>query len=248
MKRINQISILVMLMLTLMNGLLSCRRDKEENIQYYYLPSMVGYDVNMDVVTLITPFGTFLAPQLNDHYIFALMDGDALWTHIIVNWDDQHTEDYTTVVDIGYIKLYKDIPQAVEGGKNTTDDFDAPIENVEPLALLFDNYFNNYVAFFVFTHTVHGSTRFAYEMTYDPEDESDIPTIYFKAKEDDTGTLPIYAFEYYYAFDFKDFLLERENPDKLEKINIMFYTGTDMGEDVYKPWSGNPLELDFEKK
>ena len=230
----------------LMLCVFSCNKDPDPDIQGYYTTAIVGYNSNLRVVTLITPLGTFLAPQLNEHHIFILNDGDALWTYIVVNWDEQPIEGQTVVEEVVYSLLEKVVPQEVVGGVDLTDYFDAPIEKIDPLVLLIDKSFNNYVAFFIFTHTVHGSTKYIYQMTYDPDEDSEIITVYFKAKEHDTGVLPMYAFQYFYAFDLKDFLWERRDSENKVSINIMYYTGTDFGEDIYEPWSGNPIALDFE--
>jgi hypothetical protein len=84
-------------------------------------------------------------------------------------------------------------------------------------------------------------------MTYDPDDTSEIPTVYFRAKESDkeNGIFPNEPFIYFCTFDLNDFLLERRETEKKIKINIKYKIGAENGIDVYKDWDDNPLELVF---
>jgi hypothetical protein len=239
---------LIPLLCILILGLSNCKKNKTEDIRDYMLPAIVGYNFDLNHVTLKTPIETFLAPQLDQYFIFDLEDGDPLWVYLSVNYDQQPFEGHIGAFYVEYLKIRKETPQATNGGESTTDDFGAPIEIFDAIAMINDKHFGNSVAFFLFTHTVHGSNSFIYEMTYDPDETSDDHTysVYFRAKKDVAGVKPLDPFKYLCAFDLRDFLLEKRDAENKVKINIFFKTGEKDGEDIYDEYIHNPLELDFE--
>jgi len=228
----------------LMLGFWGCRKDKEkeDDIEVFMqVPAIAKYNFHLEQPTLITPFDTLIAPQLLTDNAFYSLEGLPLLISFYINYDQQSFEEYTTLWgDLGITPLKMEAARATNGGESETGDFDVSIEEIRPYAMI-DN-----IAFFYFSHAVFG-TYLVYEMTYDPDDTSDIPTVYFRAKESDkdNGIFPLEPFIYFCTFDLNDFLLECRNSEEKLKVNIKYKTGTDDGKDVYNDWEGNPLELTF---
>ena len=221
----------------------SCKnKDAEyDDISYYYnVPAIVGYDFTLNHTTLITPMETYLAPQLTRYFLTQIVDGDPLLLDFSINNDQEKYEGYIVLYELLYLtQLRKESSQATPNGESVAEGFNSPIENVLPYTFLKDSHYNHNVAFFGFVHanTVSASTRFVYEMTYDPDETAEIPTIYLRAKQTDAGIMPYEPFVYFYTFDLDNFLLERG------KFNIMFKTGEDDGKELLEEWEGNPLNL-----
>ena len=220
----------------------SCKKEIErDDIEIFYnIPALLGYDFELKHTTLITPSGTYLAPQLTNLFINPLEDGDPFLTVYAINNDQEKFEGYTVLYELYDINiLRKESSQATEGGESAEEDFKAPIQDMAPYTFIKDSHFNHNVAFFYFIHAnnVSVSARFIYEMTYDPDEDSEIPTVYFRAKQVDAGIPPYEPFVYFCTFELDEFLLERG------KINIMYKTGEENEKELFKEWEDNPLSL-----
>ena len=228
----------------LMSGFWGCRKEKEKSDDievFMQIPAIARYNFSLSQPTLVIPFDTLIAPQLLTDNAFYLLEGLPLLVSFFINYDRQPFDEYTTLWgDLGFTPLKMEKAQATTGGESEKDGFDVSIDKITPYAMI------DQIAFFYFTHTVFG-IYLIYEMTYDPGDTSEIPTIYFRAKESDkdNGIFPNEPFIYFCTFDLNDFLLERRNSEKMIKVNIKYKTGTENGKDVYKDWESNPLELSF---
>ena len=210
----------------------------------YYIPAMIGYNYDFEVVTLITPIGIHLAPTLNPQFIYELEDGDALIALVEVNMDNQNIEGFITVKDvILFYKLDKFFPQATEGGKSAGEDFNFSIDDFYPVSFFIDKHFNNYVAIFEFVKHVHRSNSFMYEMTYDPDDTDEIPSVYFRAKNVPDGVYQIENGQYLCAFDFADFFAERRDSGNKFEVNFFFKTGEEGEKEIFEPFEENPVEI-----
>ena len=74
----------------------SCMK-KGENIESYGdEPAIVGL-TDLFKPLLITRWGTFVAPELQDKIWIDVMEGDLLWTYFKINYDQQPSKDYTIV-------------------------------------------------------------------------------------------------------------------------------------------------------
>ena len=226
----------------LMLGFWGCKKDKVDDIEIFEdIPAIAKFNFSLNLPTLITPSETLIAPQLLTNNTYYLLEGESLLISYFINKDQQPYEDYTTLWgELLITSLKKEKSQATDGGNSKTGDFDVAIEKIQPYAMI-DN-----IAFFYFSHTVFGS-YLVYEMTYDSDDASEIPTVYFRAKESDmdTGIYPVEPFIYFCTFDLNDFLLERRKTEKTIKVNLKYKTGSEDGKDVYKDWDKNPLEFMF---
>jgi hypothetical protein len=234
----------IFLMSILMLGLWGCKKEKEkeDDIEIFVdIPAIAKYNFSLEQPTLITPFDTFIAPQLLTDYAFYDLEGEPLLITYFINYDQQPFKEHTTLWgELLFTRLKKKLIQATDGGESEAGGYDVAIEKIKPYAMI------NNIAFFVFNHSIF-INYLIYEMTYDPDDASDIPTVYFRAKESDKndGIYPYEPFYYFCTFDLNDFLVERRKTEKKIKVNIKFKTGTDNGKDVYKNMEGSPLELTF---
>ena len=96
------------------------------NVNYYSEePAIVGLSDSFQP-TLITQFGTFIAPDLQSKIFSDVMEGDALLTQFSVNLDQQPY----TASDLEYFKIEKEYPRATTGGESSSDDYNFPIENM----------------------------------------------------------------------------------------------------------------------
>ena len=232
----------IFLLSILMLGFWGCKKEKVESddIEVFLdVPAIAKYNFSLEKPTLITPFDTFIAPQLLNDNLFYALEGAPLLVTYFINNDQQPFEKYTTLWgDLGVTKLKMEMIQATDGGESETGDFDVAIEKIQPYGMISN------IAFFYFIHNIFG-TYLVYEMTYDPEDTAEIPTVYFRAKKSETGIRPIEPFIYFCTFDLNDFLVERRKTEKKIKVNIKFKTGTEDGKDVYKNCDDNPVEFTF---
>ena len=222
-------------------GLSGCKRDKGDTYDYYppYMPAIVGYNFDLSSPTLITSQGTFIAPQLGSVFYYQLFTGDALLVDIVVNRDQQPSEEYTVVWDLTYSIVMNETPQATDGGVSAADDFDAPIDDMSAYDMVKN------VAFLFFFHTAPGFQQYFYEMTYDPEQAAndDVPVVYFRAKKDGEDKNETVSFRRICAFDMDDFIKTYKKSENELKIHVKFKIGEEDGKEIFKDWEGNPLTL-----
>jgi len=220
--------------------LLSCnKKEPEDNIKEYQgLIAIVGYDFDVFSPTLNTKIGLLTAPQLDKYFHSNLKTSDVLFCeYIIINEDNQPREGYTLVWDLFFYLLDKVKLQATDGGERTSDDFWAPIDDVAAYDM-----FGNVAVMWLY-HTAPGFQQYDYEMTYDPEEEVEITTVYIRAKEREKDNNTITSIRRWCAFDLNDFIKEKKGSENKLEINIKFKIGEKDGEDIYKDWDKNPIEL-----
>ena len=226
----------------LMLGFWGCKKDKEkeDDIEVFFdVPAIAKYDFSLEKPTLITPFDILIAPQLLTNNLFYELEGEPLLVTYLINNDQQPYKEHTTLWgELGVTQLKRETPKSTDGGESETGDYDVAIDKIKPYAMIAN------IAFFRFSHSIFG-TYLLYEMTYDPEDTAEIPTVFFRAKKSDTGIRPFEPFIFFCTFDLNDFLVERRKTEKKIKVNIKFKTGTEDGKDVYKNCDDNPVELTF---
>jgi hypothetical protein len=90
---------------------------------------------------------------------------------------------------------------------------------------------------------------FDFEMTYNADETDEIPTLSIRAKSKGQEYPSLVEMTHLHAFHMYDYLMSLEtNADNKLKLNIRFSTGMNAdGKEVWKPWSGNPLEITLEK-
>ena len=209
-----------------MLGLSGCFKSGDNIQTFPEMPAVVDFYTSPFQPMIITPYGSYFAPDLLNAMGTDLNDEDAIWTTFSINYDQQPASAmYYTVSDMEYIKVGKSDLSTSSG-----DDFNAPIEDMQVI------WRSGNVLFFFFRHTAPADQKYIYEMTYDYTDPS---VAYIRAKENGTGLQQSGTFVYLYAFDIQFFRYNNK------EFNMMYYTGVDEeGNDVYKPWSGNPYEID----
>lgn len=235
----------------LMFGLSGCynKEPGDRYDDYYNLAAIVGYDFDVNQPTLKTRAGLLLSPQLKEFFLDKIFTGDALFcNYISINRDNQPIEEHTMIWDLDCIILSKVTLQATEGGESASEDFTAPIEDLDAFDMIGN------VAFLLLFHTAPGFQTYFYEMTYDPEEEptydpddgAEITTIYIRAKENGTDNNSITTFYRLCAFDFNNYVKAKKDSETKLKIFIKLKTGEEDGKDVYRDWGGNPLDLRIE--
>ena len=227
----------------LMLGLSGCNRKTEEHFERYEgLVGVIGYDFSVSSTTLKTRLGMMAAPQLDRFFSASLFNEDVvLCEWLDINQDVQPWPGFTVVWDLFFHILDKKIMAATEGGKSASDEYIAPIDDVASYDMV-----GNFAVLWIF-HTAPGFQRYHYEMTYDPDEEAAITTVYIRAKEDDVkDNNAVTTFRRWCAFDMNAFVKAKKSADNKLMINIRFKTGEADGEEVWKDWEGNPLELKVE--
>jgi len=237
MKRIN-----ILFLSILIFGLLSCKKKTQDEYAYYFsLASIVGYDTDFKSPVLLTSVGSFLAPQLQNDFVYYLGNGAAILADLEFVKDQPVSGEYTILTDIFYTIVNKELPQETEGGDFADPDFIAMIDSIAPYDMVSN------VAFFLFFHTAPVMQQYYYEMTYDPVQAvaDAIPAVYLRAKENGRDEInKTGAFYRYFAFNLNSFIETYHVPGKKFEINIKFFAGRDdNGVDIYKDWKHNPLEL-----
>ena len=213
-----------------MLGLSSCF-DKGGNIDNFPpTPAIVDFYSSFLQPKILTPHGTFFAPELTSA-IGELNDGDAIIAQFSINYDQQSPgSDFYTVSDIqgNWIKIDKSYP-----GTTPVGDFDIPIEKMG----IFWGTGN--VLFFLFQQTAPTDQKFVYEMTFDPENQK---VVYIRAKKEGTASKPSDTFTYPFVFDMSNYYWRLPGYDKDVEFKIMYYTGKD-GEDGFKEYEDNPVKV-----
>ena len=201
-------------LVTIMLSLSGCF-ESGENIQTFELvPAVVGYSSQLFQPTIITPFGTFIAPELQKDYFVELMEGDAILTSFYINYDQQSSTEYIVASNVLYSKVEKGWPQSTNEGQSTGD-YDVPIENM----VLYGGIEN--IWFFVFRHTASSNQKFAYEMTYDSNVTDDIPVVYIRARKDGQGgSENTTTFDFPYAFNMNYFFTAFKDASNKVKFKI----------------------------
>ena len=98
--------------------------------------------------------------------------------------------------------------------------------------------------FFRFKQAAPADQVFIYEMTYDTNENTGMPTVYIRAKKSGTGSQPLAVNSFYHAFDMNNFLWNLSPDSKnMVSFNIVFKTGVDKdGKDIYQSWAYNPMK------
>ncbi len=226
----------------LMFTLSSCKNKGDDIQSYSWVPAIVGFDSEVtQQPTLTTPYGTYVVPELQSVFLYYLNVGDAVITTYTINYDRQSSEEYTVAEVLDWIKINKDVLQGTLGGESNAGDFDAPILSVQPYVRLGD------VLFIFFNHSAPANQPFLYEMTYDYNEKSDIPTMYFRAKEIELDNSPKYTYPNAAAFELGAFLRAHADSESKARINIKFKTGEEDEKDVYSEYVNNPVTFDLSK-
>jgi len=178
-------------------------------------PAIVRFNYDFFLPTLVTRWGAFVAPELQSKFFTEINEGDLLWTHFEVNYDQQSSTEYLVVSGLQYGKIDQEgWPSATPGGESVTGDFNVPIEGM----ILYTR-IENYL-FFLFGHMAPTGQKFTYEMTYDPE-PADTKVLYLRAKktgEESTKTKELFPVPF--AFYMGSFFSEYKGADN--KVNVSF--------------------------
>ena len=227
------------LLCVLILGVSSCIKDGD-NISNHSMFAVVGSSNSMQP-TIITEDGTILAPDLMEYLHFDLFEGDALIVSFSINYDNQPSTEYYTASNLIIVdKIGKSYPIPTSGGESTESEyFSTPIEEVVPYPYLIGN-----TLFFAFGHTAPIDQEFEYEMTYDRDEDNEIPTIYLRAKSVSTGSGSERAVGQYYAFDMYYFFTTHKDSDNNVKFNIKYKVGVNEdGTGKYNDLDSNPLTI-----
>ena len=224
-------SLLCMLML----GFSSCIKDGD-NVANFSMLAVVGSLHSMQP-TIVTPDGTILAPDLLEHLYIDLYEGDALLVSFSINYDNQPSTEYLTASNLQYEKIGKSSPIPISGSES--GEFSTPIEDLRYIYLVGNT------LFFEFIHKAPGDQKFEYEMTYNREEDAEIPTIYLRAKKIGTGSMAEGTILYLYAFDMRYLFMTYKDAENKVTFNIKYKTGVNEdGMDMYDDWADNPYKIE----
>ena len=229
----------------LMLGLSGCMDKSGENIECFQdmlIPTIVEFGFT-GKPEIITPLGRFVAPELQNALFTEIDDGDALLTYFCINYDQQISTDYTMASNLQWVKIKKISPYATYGGESLADDFITPIEELAVYSVI---QYNNYqiVMFLTFAHRAASDQEFDYQMTYDPNNNSN--RLYIRAKKRNQSTKTDTNIVFLCAFDMTSYLMTLRGSEKEISFNLYYKTGEEDGDDVYKEWSENPVRISFE--
>ena len=217
------------LLTTILSG---CKKDIA-NEYFGQMPAIVKYQLGQ--VMLDTGVELYYAPTLADKPI---SEGDVLWLDLRINYDNQPSKEYITITEIrAYMIIDSNMPEETPGGKSTTDAYDIPITdvNIYPIRI------GNYLIFF-FQQKMTSDQLMFYEMTYASDEEGGIPTLYIRARKDNSGTGSEDYYNYPFAFNMTPYIEHYMGAS--EKIEIIFKYKTGVNEegyDVYNNYLYNPL-------
>jgi hypothetical protein len=223
----------------LMLSLSGCNNDKgDEIVRYPYVPAIFGIDWDLKQAILITPGETYLAPGLTSYYPYDLDEDDVLIVDIYINKtrQPQNEKGYTTVM-INYLTPL--------GMASPIDENESNIENFESIdSMVCFARVSHGMMDVLYTAFCHNSTRyraFDYEITYDPDEVAEIPTLYVRAKGRGSPYSSSALAEGTYAFNMYDYYSTLE-PDAENKVrfNFKFKTGEDEdGKEIWEELQDN---------
>ena len=222
----------------LMLGLTGCMKSGE-NIQYYqYIAAIVEWSPEFGF-ELQTSVGRIISTKVQN--ATDLLSGEAVVAFFYVNFDQQPSTEYTMAYDMEYYPITLTSPHPTSGGESVTGDFVTPIEGMYIQDMFVCDRYKP-VIFIAFAHTAPTNQEFIYEMTYDPNENTD--AVYLRAKKKGQGTKAEANIAYLYAFDMTYYLMTLKDSGKDIKLNLYYKTGEFDGKDVYSPWNENPLPLE----
>lgn len=201
-------------------------------------PAIVTY-YNFIYPMIITPYGPFLALELQDVMGDELKEGDAIWASFHIEYRKQSpSAPCYAVSNMIWNKIGKGFPVETTGGVSITGDYDVPIEKLILYNALLED-----VLFFGFQHKAPTDQEFIYEMTY-YQNEDHVTTFYLRAKKIDAGSESTETITYHYAFDMSNYFSLHKDSQNIIRFKLMFKTGVDSeGNDKYEPYfnNGNPI-------
>ena len=219
---------IVFLLLSIaMLGMWGCNDEPGENIQLGESVAILGYSSELQEYTLLIPGVSgmpaqiLLAPELSTIILTNsnISLGDAVLAVFHINFDQQPTPGYTTVINLGIFPIETSEPWRTYGSGSSG--FDTPIVSMDD----FENqpyceiikHQGKIVFFFLFWHTVTPSENIAfyYEMTYDIDEDAAIQSAYIRAKVTNEGSVgeQMTGFNHH-AFDMTYFFQELEEYSK----------------------------------
>jgi len=213
----------------LMLGFSGCIKPSDYIQKFINEPAIFDYSFSFQPI-IETRYGPFLAPELFNDTILVLED--ILWTNFEINYKQQTNSDLYTISNLSYqIISYSWVKQ---GAIDNTDEYDEPIDHVynEPKRL-------RNMLFFWFRHKAPKGQTYDYEMLYDPDESSVIPTLYIRAKKTNELTDNDTEVQTCYGFDMS--FLENHNSAGTNeaRFNVMYYTGK--GETGYQSFNNTPM-------
>jgi len=187
----------------------------------YPMPAIVEFSNELLQPIFTTQGNKFFAQELLVNP--ELMEGNALLISFCVNYDQQPSQNYTTVHDLLWMPVVWGYMQATDEGKSVTGDFNLPIAELAIVGVIRDNWF------FIFTHKNPSKEGFIYEMTYD----INVPIIYCRAKNADQSSDKETKYGYY-TFNMYSFFMTHKGADNKVRFKIQYKIGEDEeGNDLY---------------
>ena len=205
-----------------------------ENIQNIpEIAAIVGFDYDMLQPVLIIPGGEVLAPELTNKE--GINYGDAVIAAFIINHDRQPFPGYLVASELEVFKINKTWPQGTPGGVSAAGDFNDIITDMAIYSAV--EHGNDEIVFFCyFVHTAPPDHIFEYELTYDTEDDSDMPSVYIRAKISGQSTTSPALNVILHAFDMT-YLYTMFKQSGKSHYRIMYNAGGQDGEESFKFWN-----------
>ena len=241
----------------LMLGLSGCNDKGDDIIRFPYVPAIFGIDPDLRQTIMITPGEIFLAPDLEEYYYWGLLDEDyVLIADVLLNNTRQpkNEKGYRTVTMNNYILVNNGRKSPIGENERNEDYINIPIERFPSIdSMICFARVAHEMMDVLYTAFYHKSSRyraFDYEMTYDPDETAEIPTLSVRAK----GRGDFYSSsapgEGIDAFNMHEYYttLTRDSENKV-RINFRFKTGEDEdGNEIWENMRGNPVTITFKKE
>ena len=167
----------------------------------------------------------------------ALFVDDLIWAFFTVDYDNQASTDYYTVYDFSYMPIKSSYPIESYDEGGSSENYTAPIIDISGGAIV-----DHYLVLLLSQYSSE-KMEYIYEMSYDPNEEGERPTVYIRAKKMSSGTDTDYKVDYPYAFNMYNYVMYQGENNKIT-INVKYKTGETDGKEQFATYV-NPISFDF---
>ena len=216
----------------LMLGLSGCFKQSDYIATFKTEPAIFTYYLFV-FPAIETRGGMVLAPELENEPLYS---GNLLWVDFQINYDKQPYSDVVTATILNYQKIYSTDTMTGRVDEMTEDGYDAPIDYLFP-----EIKFIGKMMFLWFGHIAPKEQTYEYKMFYDPNDPSEIQTLYVKAQKTNEVTDSNIELTTCFGFDLTSFIDRYEFTDKQSfQYTVKYCIGTKNGFDEYKSIEYSP--------
>jgi hypothetical protein len=224
---------LIVLFLCIASGLTSCSKEPSAVYNYGPEPARVTFEApDGRILPMIeTVFGAFYLPELLTDLKYG--SGQLLTVSFTVDWGNQLYSDVVTASNFVVHDVINKIDTREVNEAGLVDDYTDIIVGAAYLERAIGN-----ILFFGFSHNAPKGQTYTYEALYNPDEDENKVTVYFRAKKGDTISGTDEEIGYPVGIDISS-LIETYKNKELSQVAMYFKVKTGEGENEYTDMEGS---------